>query len=540
MLNRSTGPGRWLGQRLTLLTCLVCASVLALMTEVAVAATKTANLTILHTNDIHGHVTAWQGWQDDLAGKNVGGMDRIAAEVGKARSQVGADKVLLLDAGDTLGDTLPAAKTEGRVLIEVMNTIGYDAMVVGNHEVDFTAETLRRRIAEAKFPVLAANMLDQFSAELFSKPYIIKNVAGIKVGILGLAYPNTRYTTAKKNVKGVRFVDAQQTAARYVPLMRREGAELVIALTHLGLSSDKQLAEQVEGIDVIVGGHSHNRMREAMLVGPTVIVQAGAHGSDIGRLDLSVESDGRRAKIVRHQRQLIALTGEGDTRVKAQVDAQLKSLQAEAAERVGHAQTAIVRAQTLAGDKPRTRDEESPADDLFADAIRESTGSEIAFLPGVGYGVAIPAGDITAAALKNLVPHDSEVVTMTLTGRQIKAILEQSIENFSAEDPREKVGGMIQVSGLTFAYDPHKRKGVRVETISVAGTFLDAGKRYRVATNSLLAEGGHKYDEFKRGREEQKHGKQYEMISSWLKKQPQVSTPPTNRIRKLAEQPGGG
>lgn len=538
-MDRIDRPGRELARRIGFLATVVCGMAFALLLDSAFAASKTASLTILHTNDIHGHVTGWQGWQDDLAGKNVGGMDRIAAEMNKARSQAGADKVLLLDAGDTLGDTLPAVKTEGRLLIEAMNTIGYDAMVVGNHEVDFTAETLRRRIAEAKFPVLAANMLDQFSAELFTKPYIIKNVAGIKVGILGLAYPNTRYTTAKKNVKGVRFVAAQQTAARYVPLMRREGAELIIALTHLGLSADKQLAEQVEGIDVIVGGHSHNRMHEALLVGPTIIVQAGAHGSDLGRLDLSVESDGRRAKIVRHQRQLIALTGEGDARVKAQLDIQLKSLQTEAEERVGRAQSPIVRAQTLAGDKPRSRDEESPADDLFADAIREATGAEIAFLPGVGYGVAIPAGEITAAALKNLVPHDSEVVTMTLSGRQIKSILEQSIENFSAEDPREKVGGMIQVSGLTFAYDPRKRKGARVETISVAGAPLDVGKRYRVATNSLLAEGGHKYDEFKRGRDEQKHGKQYGMISSWLKKQSQVSTPPANRIRKLAEQPGG-
>lgn len=538
-MERNPRPGPGLDYRLSAVWRFACATALTLFVGTAFAASKTASFTILHTNDLHGHVTSWQGWQDDLAGKNVGGMDRIAAEVSRIRSQAGADKVLLLDAGDTLGDTLAAAKTEGRVLIEAMNSIGYDAMVVGNHEVDFTAETLRRRVAEAKFPVLAANMLDQFSAELFTKPYIIKNVNGIKVGILGLAYPNTRYTTAKKNLKGVRFVDAQQAAARYVPLMRRDGAELVIALTHLGLSSDKQLAEQVEGIDVIVGGHSHNRMREAMIVGPTIIVQAGAHGSDLGRLDLNVESDGRRAKIVRHQRQLIALTGEGDARAKAQIESQLKTFQAEADERVGRAQSPIVRAQTLAGDKPRSRDEESPADDLFADAIRESTNSEIAFLPGVGYGVAIPAGEITAAALKNLVPHDSEVVTMTLSGRQIKSILEQSIENFSAEDPREKVGGMIQVSGLTFAYDPRKRKGARVESINVAGAPLDAAKRYRVATNSLLAEGGHKYDEFKRGRDEQKHGKQFEMISGWLKKQNAVSTPPTNRIRKLAEQPGG-
>lgn len=503
------------------------------------AADKAGTFTILHTNDIHGHLNAWQGWEGELAGKNVGGLDRIAAEVWKVRKEVGAEKVLLLDAGDTLGDTLIAAKTEGRALIEAMNSIGYDAMVVGNHEVDFTAETLRSRIAEAKFPLLAANMLDKHSAALFTKPYIVKEIGGVKLGILGLAYPNTAYTTAKKNVKDVRFVDAQKTAARYVPLMRREGAQIVIALTHLGLSGDKQLAEQVAGIDVIVGGHSHNRMQDALQVGSSLIVQAGAHGSDLGRLDLTVQRDGKRVKVSQHKRQLIMLTNEPDRELRNQIAAQLAAHRTETDQRIGRAQTAIVRAQTIGGEKPKARDEESPADDLFADAIRDSTGAEAAFLPGVGYGVAIQPGDITAEQLKNLVPHDSEVVTMSLTGRQIKSILEQSIENFSAEDPSQKVGGMIQVSGVTFSYDPRKPQGKRVENVTVAGKPLESGRRYRVATNSLLADGGHKYDDFKRGRDEQKKGKQYDMIAEWIKQRGSVSTPPTNRITKLAEQPGG-
>lgn len=513
-----------------------CVSLVTCST-MAYAADKTTALTILHTNDIHGHVAPWQGWEGELAGKSIGGLDRIAAEVGKVRKEIGAEKVLLLDAGDTLGDTLISTKTEGRALIEAMNSIRYDAMVIGNHEVDFTAETLRSRITEAKFPLLAANILDKHSTELFTKPYVIKKISGVQLGILGLAYPNTAYTTAKKNVREVRFVDAQKTAARYVPLMRREGAEMVIALTHLGLSTDKQLAEQVAGIDVIVGGHSHNRMQESMQVGPTLIVQAGAHGSDLGRLDLSIERDGKRIKITQHTRKLIMLTNEPDHDLSSQTAALIAPHQAEMNQRIGRAEKAIVRAQTIAGDKPRARDEESPADDLFADAIRESTGTEAVFLPGVGYGVAIQPGDITAEQLKNLVPHDSDVVTMSLTGRQIKSILEQSIENFSAEDPPQKVGGIIQVSGVDFSYDPRNGQGKLVETVTVAGKPLESGRRYHVATNSLLADGGHKYIDFKRGRNQQKIGSQYEMIANWIKQRGIVSTPATGRITKLAEQP---
>lgn len=503
------------------------------------AADKTATVTILHTNDIHGHLTAWEGWQDDLVGKNVGGLDRIAAEVGKVRKEVGVDKVLLLDAGDTLGDTLIAAKTQGRALIDAMNSMRYDAMVIGNHEVDFTAETLRTRMAEAKSPLLAANMLDKSSAELFANPYVIKEVGGIKIGILGLAYPNTAYTTAKKNVDGVRFVEAEKTAARYVPRMRREGAEIVIALTHLGLGADKQLAEHVADIDVIVGGHSHNRMRVALHIGPTLIVQAGAHGSDLGRLDLVIERDGKRAKVVRHQRALIALINETDRDMTKQIAAQIAPYRSKMDTKIGRAKTALIRAQTLAGDQPRTRDEESPADDLFADAVREATSTEAVFLPGVGYGVAIQPGDITAEQLKNLVPHESEIVTMSLTGRQIKSILEQSIENFSNDDASQKVGGMIQVSGVKFSYSPQHRKGRRVQDVMIGDKTLAMSSLYRVATNSLLADGGHKYIDFKRGRNQQKIGSQYEMIANWIRQRDSVSAPATGRTTKLAEQPVG-
>lgn len=518
-----------------LLACFFCLTA----TAAGHAADKPATLTILHTNDIHGHLTGWQGWEGELAGKNVGGLDRVAAEVAKVRKEIGADKVLLLDAGDTFGDTLIAAKTEGRALIEAMNSIRYDAMVVGNHEVDFSAETLRSRIAEAKFPLLAANLLDKHSAALFTKPFLIKEVGGVKLGILGIAYPNTPYTTAKKNVKNIRFVAAQNAAARYVPLLRREGAEIVIALTHLGLSGDKRLAEQVAGIDVIVGGHSHNRMHEAMQIGPTLIVQAGAHGSDLGRLDLMVERDGKRAKIVQHKRQLIALTNEPDRELSAQIGAQVAAHKAQMNERVGRAQTALIRAQTLGGEKPKARDEESPVDDLFADAVRESTKSEAAFLPGVGYGVAIQPGDITAEQLKNLVPHDSEIMTMSLSGRQIKSILEQSIENFTTDDAAQKVGGMIQVSGLNFSYDPQRPPNRRVQSVTIGGKPLETSRSYRIATNSLLAEGGHKYGDFKRGREQQKLGKQYDMIADWIRQRGTVSAPPTDRISKLGAQPGG-
>lgn len=487
-------------------------------------------LTILHTNDIHGHLVSWTGWDGELAGEQVGGLDRLAALIRKVRTEVGGQRVLLLDAGDTIGDTMIAAETEGRAVIETMNALAYDAMVIGNHEPDFTASTLRARIAEAHFPVLAANIRGA-NNQLFAKPYVIREIEGIRVGILGIAYPNTSLTSSKRNVVGLGFRGAVETARKYIPAMRREGAKIIIALTHLGLSADKALAKSVPGIDLIVGGHSHNRMKEAIRVRDTLIVQAGAHGSDLGRLDLTIAG----GRIISHRRTLIPITGEGSDATIVEVIARAQAPYRERMdEEVGHATGVIIRAQTIAGQEPEKRDAESPADDLFADAIRETAGTQVAFLPGLGYGVALQPGKITAADIRNLIPHDSAVWTMRLTGTQIRQVLEQAIENFTAIDVTKKVGGMIQVSGLRFSYDPQARRSRRVQEITVGGLALAPRSRYTVAVNALLAEGGHNYKWFERGIDRRKVGKQYEMVRSWIERHGKVSAPPTDRITKVA------
>lgn len=484
-------------------------------------------ITLLHTNDIHGHLEAWKGWEGELTGKTVGGLDRIAAQVREQRANIPPGSSLLLDAGDTIGDAMIATETEGRAVIDTMNGMGYDAMVIGNHEPDFTAEKLSLRMGDARFPVLAANIQHRWSGKLFTKPYVIKTVNGIKVGVLGLAYPNTPLTTTRKNIKNLHFSQAIPTAQRYIPQMRAEGAQIVVALTHLGLGADKHLAEIVDGIDVIVGGHSHNRMKEAMRVRETLIVQAGAHGSDLGRLDLNIVN----GKIISFQRALIPIIGpESDSNIARTITQHKAPLEEKMNVVIANATTVIPRAQTLAGNEPGKRDEESPADNLFADALRETAQTQIAFLPGVGYGVALQPGKITTAQLRNLIPHDSAVWTMRLTGQQIRDILEQSIENFSTKDPTKKVGGMIQSSGLKFSYNPEGVFNQRLQTVTVQGKPLKLRDYYLVITNALLAEGGHNYVTFKHGRDRREVGKQFEMIKSWLAERGDVAAPSLDRI----------
>lgn len=354
---------------------------LLILMTLATGAIAQTTLSIVHTNDLHGHVESWTGWEGSLTGKTVGGFERIVSVIKTIRTESGSRNVLVLDAGDTISDTMIAGLTKGHLIIELMNAAGYDAMALGNQEFDYGLPALRSRMQEAHFPFLAANVIDSRTRQPLVKPYILRDVAGAKVGILGLAYPNTPLTTAQKNIAGLLFEDAVETARTYVPQLREAGARIVIVLSHYGLSADQQLARDVPGIDVIVGGHSHNRMADALRVGSTLIVQAGAHGSNVGRLDLLLEG----TSIVGHKRVLVPLdhaSVPADRHAETVLRAALQQHETALNARVGTAADPIIRAQTLAGQEPRKRDAASPADELFADALRKETNSDRSASPG--------------------------------------------------------------------------------------------------------------------------------------------------------------
>ncbi len=498
--------------------------------EGLVSRQESVTLTVLHTNDLHGHLTPWRGWEGELAGKTVGGAAVLGTVIKQVRASVGAEHVLLVDAGDTLGDTMLADETQGSAVIQFMNAVGYDAMVIGNHEPDFTMATLQEQLQKARFTVLAANVTDSGSGLPIVQPALIREVAGVRIGILGLAYPHTVFTTHPQNVAGVRFLPPGETARQWIPRLRREGVQVLIVLSHLGLEADIELARGVDGIDAIVGGHSHNRVSEPIQIGSTLIVQAGAHGSDLGRLDLEL----RGGRLDAHRRQLLDLDHDRyapDPEIDSLVARLREPYRKQLEEPVAVTVRGLARAQTMAGSAPGSRDAESPADEFFADLLREALQVDIVLLPGVGYGVAIEPGTVTAEDLRNLLPHESDVVTMKLTGRQVCDIIEQSIDNVLTEDANEKVGGMIQVSGVAFAYDPKKPPFHRLRWITVRGEKLQPSRLYEVATDALLSEGGHRYRTFLEGAERSTRGREYDLIRRQLATRGRIEAPAADRIQ---------
>ena len=487
------------------------------------------NLVILHTNDIHGHLAPWQGWEGVLKGRTIGGLGVLGGAIAMVRREVG--ECILLDAGDLIGDTMIADLTQGKAIIAALNHLAYDAMTIGNHEPDFGMNVLRERIAEAKFPVIAANLIAEKEKSLFTKPYVLKQIGEVRVGILGLAYPKTSRTTAAKNVIGVQFQSPESAIKKFLPRLREEGAEIVVVLSHLGLGGDQQLAHSVKGIDVIVGGHSHNRIENAEQVDGTLIVQAGAHGSDLGRLDLTIEN----GKITGYKQKLILLDHnvvQADATASRLVEELLQPHRKALDEKVGMTDDWLIRAQTLAGTTARKRDEESPIDSLFADLLREETKADLAFLPGVGYGVAIPPGSITAAQLRQMIPHDGKAVTTKLSGAWILEVIEQSIENVFTSDPTVKVGGMIQISGLCFKYRASHPKGHRITYIERTIGNWNPADDFVVVTNSMLAQGGHNQSGFLQGKLIMEHGSQYELLKRGMQRNSPLKTPALGRIER--------
>lgn len=426
---------------------------------------------ILHINDFHGFAEPYI----PLGSKEMlGGIAYLAARSDALRKE---RPTLLLSAGDMIQGNNWANLFHGESVIELMNAMEFDAMVLGNHEFDFGQEVLRKRISEARFPVLGANVQ---GLEMLN-PFVVREISGVRIAIIGVVTDDTPVTTHPRNVAGLKFEPPADAVERYVRELRQK-ADIIIVLSHSGYSADRILAEKVEGIDVIVGGHSHTKLEKPVMLGKAVIVQAWEHGKAFGVLDLTVQ-DGKITGFEGHLEEISPAPGAEDKSTLAIVEKYKQKNDSALNKKVG--ETAV----DLDGENVRRK--ETNLGDLVTDVMRKVSGADAAIINGGAIRTSIKKGGIRVKDIYSALPFDDYIVAIRLTGKQIRAALEHGVAAIE-----EGSGRFPQVSGISFSYAPTEKEGSRVKDIFIAGKPLEPGREYTVATNDFLAAGGDGYKAF--------------------------------------------
>jgi len=438
------------------------------------------NLTIVHTNDTHSRV---------LSSSSEIGFAKIASKVKEIRSS--NENVLVLDAGDTFHGQTISTLVKGESVAEVMNIIKYDAMVPGNHDFNYGQERLLELNQITNFPIVAAN-ITKADGSAFLSPYIIKEFKGVKVGIFGLATPETTYKTNPNNVKGLTFEDPTAAAERMVQELEGK-ADIIIALAHLGLDesseyTSKLVAEKVEGIDLIIDGHSHTVLPEGLKVGNTLIVQTGEYDKNFGIVELVCEN----GKVTTAKASLIAREAAEQLPEDAEVLQAIEGIKAEQNEI-----TSAVIGRTeieLDGVREHVRTGETNLGNLITEAILKATGADAVITNGGGIRASIDVGDITKGEVITVLPFGNYVVVKKIKGADIVAALEHGVSQYPAAN-----GGFPHVAGIRFAFDPAAAAGSRITKAEIGGKALDPNAEYLLATNDFMAVGGDNYTMFAPG-----------------------------------------
>ncbi len=456
-------------------------------TPAAASALPGDRVQILHTNDIHGRMEA----ERVRAGSTTfekGGVALLAALAAALRNRA-PDRTLLLDAGDAWQGAFISNENRGSAIVQAMNRMGYDAQALGNHDFDWGQDVLRERASEAKFPFLAANLVEEATGQLpsFAKAYLVKDVGVARIAILGIANPGTPAINKPANVKGLRFLVAADAVRKYLPELRQK-ADVIVAVTHIGKEDDLALARAFPDIDVIVGGHSHTAIQTALLEGRTTIVQAGSYSEYLGHLELTIDPRTHRAVAAVRGSELTAIAG-GRLKPNPEV-AKIVADRANAAKAV----TERVVGKTLLPLEPVSAGE-FPLGNLIVDGMLEycrgeGWKSDIALHNNSGVRSSIPTGAVTYGKVYEVLPFDNVVVSIDLSGGQLQRIFERTVSGRP---------GNLLIAGGTYAFRFSGDVGRRITSVTIGGAPLDASRTYRVCTIDYLALGGDDQTTFREG-----------------------------------------
>ena len=458
-------------------------------------------LTIMHTNDVHA--------EHEPGRSGDGGAARQATVVRQIRDEVANH--LLLDGGDRFTGTLFHIQWLGQDSAQIMNMIGYDAMTLGNHEFDNGDEVLAAFVDALEFPVVTANVDFSDSSLLADKiePMVTLEVGDGSIGIIGLVTPESEILSSP-GPELVFEYDLVSVTQNAVDALTAAGVNKIILVTHIGYEADVEVAQQVSGVDVVVGGHTNtflsNTYNGAQGEYPTVlasasgepvlVVQASTKTRYLGRLDVEFDGGG------------VLSDWDGDAILLSRYITpapDVSDLVAGLAEPINELRSRVVGESTivLEGNRSVCRVEECNLGNFIADALREETGAQIVYMNGGGIRSSIDAGEITMGEILTVQPFGNVTSTFGLSGADVIAMLENSVSRIQLNEQGQvqRSGGsgrFLQLSGARFSVDPTQEVGSRIVSVEVlndAGEYeaLDPDAIYSMAGNNFVRNGGDGY-----------------------------------------------
>ena len=465
---------------LALFLLLVCTPLCALGAE---------HLTILHSSEHHGVALPLS----DPGLRTVGGMAGRATLIQKVKEETEA--VLIVDSGDILIGTALSSWFRGEPDVKAMNLMGYHAMAAGNHDFDFGLEHLQKLQGLATFPILCTNLTGR-DVDLPCKHSATIQIGKLTVGLMGIVgNSNFPDTFNREVVKALELRDPVETVRRQARRWKEAGTvDVVVVITHQDTEEDRKLLKDVPYLDVIIGGHTEgfdglftpnatHPVDEVQEPG-AVYVKTHRQGRTLGRLNLLIDKG--RVTWAKAQNLPVTASVTPDQTVHQLLQRYLQRFAKQAHEVVGRSLV------TLIGESEKIRTQETNLGSLLADLLRKEFGQEIALVNSGQIRATIPAGSVNLGKVLSVLPFDSSVVTLSLTGQQIFEALENSVRLL----PRQS-GRFLQVSGLQVTYDVSAPPGARVTKVKVGGQPLDLERTYSVGTDGFLADGGDGYAMFK-------------------------------------------
>ncbi len=446
---------------------------------------KPFTISILQTTDVHCQVHAhdelfWENWQSVF--RKTGGYAHLSTFFKKERKKNAHS--FLIDTGDMFQGSELSVKTTGKAMVPILNKLGYDLYLPGNWEVIYYKKAMQTLLGSLNAPKVCANMYhdlgDGKKGELIFQPYHIWNVKGVKIGFLGYTDPLVPIRQSPNYSKGIIYTKPEENLAHYVDVLRnQEQCAYVLIIAHLGLSQQIHLANlpECEGVDYILGGDTHERVRKPIVCKYAKVVEPGAFGSFVGKLNLTIE----KGKVIKDEYELVEITASefrADKEIAALIKENEKPFEDSIYKIAGYSTIPLYRYFVV----------ENPIDTMILNALHwKLKDIDVALSNGFRFCPPRTTPDhtgnipITEGFIYDMLPVDSTVKTGNVTGRQLSDWLEKELNNVFAENAEERFGGwVIKFKGMGVSFNAFAEKGKRVKEVTIGGQALDLKKVYSI------------------------------------------------------------